>query len=158
MKKFQNFTIKDYLAALSEKEPIPGGGSASAITAALGAALLAMAANYSIDKAESRAVKKRIKEVLKLSKQLRDRFLVLSDLDAKAYLRVVKARKGTQRQKSEAFKSTKNVSREICRLCYKALGLATYLASKGNRNLIGDVEAAVEMFQAAFNSSFNFMK
>ena len=153
MKKYQNFTIKEYLDVLSRKEPVPGGGSAAALTAALGAGLISMVANYSKGRSKSNVVEKRIQKAFFESEKIRRRLLELVDFDAQAYMGIVKARKKTAKEQKFAAKNAKKIPLEICKLSYRAVQLAPYLVEKGNKNLVSDVEIAIELFLAAFNSS-----
>lgn len=151
--KFQTTSIKKYSELLSQRIPVPGGGSAAALVGALGAALIAMVANYSLGKGKPQPVEKKISEILAKSEKIRRQLLVLVDLDAQAYLNVVKSRKGTDKQKAEAKKNAREVPLEISRLCYEALELTSYLVENGNKYLLSDVEVAVDFLSAAFNSA-----
>ncbi len=87
---FKQVTLASYLEQLSRREPVPGGGSAAALTAALGAALISMAANYSIGrKANTKAVETRLAGIVRASETIRKRLLDLTSLDSQAYLKVV---------------------------------------------------------------------
>ena len=138
---------------LSLKVPAPGGGSAAAATAALGAALLSMVANYSLGKTGSRGKEEKIKASLKQSEQLRKRFLALVDLDAQAYLNFVKTRGAAPAKRAAARRRAAQVPLEICKLCYKAVQLSPTLVRYGNRYLISDVKVALELLLAAFNAA-----
>lgn len=159
MKPFRNYSLSEYTRVLSLKIPAPGGGSAAALTAALGAALLSMAANYSLGKTLSRPNKQKIKGARKQSEQLRKRFLALVDLDAKAYLNVVKTRKaclpGRQAaaRRIAARRKAAEVPLEVCKLCYKAVQLSPTLVRYGNKYLVSDVKVALELLLAAFNAA-----
>lgn len=159
MKPFRNYSLSEYSRVLSLKVPAPGGGSAAAATAALGAALLSMVANYSLGKSSSRANEQKIKASLKTSEQLRKRFLHLVDLDARAYLNVVKTRKaclpGRQAAQCRAAARRKaaEIPLEVCKLCYKAVQLSPTLIRHGNKYLISDVKVALELLLAAFNAA-----
>ena len=83
----------------------------------------------------------------------RKRLEELIDLDAQAYLKVVRARKGTPKQKREALKQARAVPLEVCKLCYKGIQMTPYLIEKGNKYLISDVEVAAECLMASFNSA-----
>ena len=133
MKKYKNFTIKEYLNVLSGKEPVPGGGSATALTAALGVGLITMVANYSKGKSNSKAVEKKIQKILMESRKMKKRLLELVDLDAQAYMGIVKAKKGSAKEKNAAEKKAKNVCSEVCKLSYKAVQLTPFLVIKGNK-------------------------
>ena len=153
MKKFQRYTLKEYLDSLSAKKPVPGGGSAAALTAATGAALISMVARYSLGKGASKTVEKKIEKTLAKSEALRERFLEYVDLDAEAYLKVVEARKGTAREKKAAARQARNVPLQVAKLCYTAVELTPFLVEKGNKYLVSDVEVAVELLMAAFHSA-----
>lgn len=158
MKKFKSHTLKEYLNVLSKKDPVPGGGSAAALNGALGVSLIGMVANYSKGKNSSKVVEKRIQKILNESQGLQKQFLELVDLDAEAYLKVVKARKGTEKQKKTAAKAAAAVPSEVCRLCYKSIQLTTYLVEKGSPYLLNDLEIATEMLFCTFNSARTLLK
>lgn len=153
MRKFKNHSVKEYLDELSLKVPVPGGGSAAALAGALGAALISMVANYSLGKNKSKTVDQKIKKLLKESERLRKRLIELVDLDAQAYLGVVKTRKSAPAIRKKALKRASQVPRETARLCYQGVLLAPYLVEKGNKYLLSDVEVALELLRAAYNSA-----
>ena len=145
--------MTEYTRVLSLKVPAPGGGSAAALTAALGAALLSMVANYSLGKGAAREVEQKLKNTLKESERLRKRFLQLVDLDAQAYLNVVETRKAAPAKRNAARRKAAQVPLEICKLCYKAVQLSPTLVRYGNRYLISDVKVALELLLAAYNAA-----
>ena len=141
---FKDKTLQEYLDQLSRREPVPGGGSAAALTAAMALGLISMVTNYSIGrKANTKAVEKRLARILAQSEAMRRRLLELTSLDSEAYL---KAQKGDS-------KGARAVPQEICKLCYKALQLTPYLAERGNPYLLSDVEVALELLMSAFNGA-----
>jgi len=151
---FKKKTLQEYLDQLSRREPVPGGGSVAALTAAMAVGLISMATNYSIGrKANTKAVEKRLGQLLVKSESLRSRFLELTSLDSQAYLKVFAARSLDKKAQKQALKEAKAVSLEICKLCYKALQLTPYLAEKGNPYLLSDVEVALELLMSAFSSA-----
>ena len=152
MKRFKTHTLEQYLNVLSQRQPVPGGGSAGALTGALGAALISMVAQYSLGRNSSKKVEQKILKVLRESEKIRKRLLELVDLDAEAYLKVVKARKGSLKQKKAALKHAREIPQELCRLSYKAVNLLPQLVKKGNPYLQSDLEIALEMLWAAYAS------
>jgi formiminotetrahydrofolate cyclodeaminase len=158
MTKFKNHSLKKYLDALSAREPVPGGGSAAALAGALGAGLIGMVTQYSLGKSGDKNTESALKKTLKNSNRIRQKLLDLVDRDAEAYLEVVKARKGTETAKKKAQNLSKRVPLEICQLCYDAIQLAPFLVVKGNKYLLSDVEAAVELLQSAFRAASIFTK
>lgn len=135
------------------KAPIPGGGSAAALSAALGAALISMVVRYSQGKGKTPVVQRKLQATLKTSERLRKRFLRLVDLDAQAYLGVVKTRKATKKRKKAALKHAREVPREVCRLCCEAVELTPFLVKEGSKYLLSDVKVALELLLAAFRSA-----
>ena len=135
------------------RTPTPGGGSAAAYTAVLGVALLSMVANYSQGKSTSKSAETKIKQFLKANEKVRKRLLELVDLDAEAYLKVVRARKSAPAVRRKARKAAQAVPLEVSRLCYQAISQAPFLVAKGNKYLLSDVEVAVELLLAAFRSA-----
>jgi formiminotetrahydrofolate cyclodeaminase len=152
MKKFQDHTLSEYCEVLSQKLPTPGGGSAAALSAALGAALISMVVNYSLGK-KTPDIDVKLTEILVKSEKLRKRFLELVDLDAEAYLAFIKARKADEKTREEAKKRACDVPLEIAKLCYEAIDLTPYLVLEGNKFLVSDVEVALELLGAAFKSA-----
>ncbi len=152
--KFNHKTLQEYSDMLSRREPVPGGGSAAALTGSMGAGLISMVTNYSIGrKANTKAVEGQLAKILKESESVRLRLLELTTLDSVAYLKIVEARKADPKAQQKAAKEAAAIGKEVCRLCFKALNLTPFLVKKGNPYLISDIEVAVELLQAAFLSS-----
>ena len=148
---FKDKTLREYLNQLSACSPVPGGGSAAALTAALGVSLISMAANYSIGrKSNTLTVEKRLAKILTDSELIRLRLLELTSLDSEAYLSVCAARSLDKKAQRQAARAARGVPQEICKLCYKAIQLTPYLAQKGSPYLLSDIEVAIELLFAAF--------
>ena len=151
---FKDKTLQEYLDQLSRREPVPGGGSAAALTGAMGAGLISMVANYSIGrKVNTPAIDGRLKKILEQSEPIRLRLLELASLDSEAYLQVSAARSLDKKAQRLAAKAAKAVPQEVCKLCYKAVQLTPYLVDRGNPYLISDVEVALELLLSAFNGA-----
>ena len=158
MKKLKNFTVEQYLSALASRQPAPGGGSAAALTGALGAGLLSMVAQYSIGKGKPPTIEKRLKATLKTTEALRLKLLRLVDLDAEAYLKVVQSKNKPPKIKQKVLREAEAVPKEICRACQQAIHLAPLLAKEGNFYLLGDTKAGVELLFASFSAASAFTK
>lgn len=148
---YRNKSIKKYLDDLAARTPAPGGGSAAALSCALGCALLSMSANFTLGKEKYKKYEKEIKGILVKSENYRKRFLELVDLDVKAYSAYAEAK--DRKSKTSAKKYSQRIVREIASLSYKALQLCFPLAEKGNIYLINDVLAGAELLSAGFNSA-----
>jgi len=158
MKPFRHQTLAMYLDRLASREPVPGGGSAAALVAATGVALICMVARYSQKRPQSKSVEAQICRILRKADNIRKRLLLLVDIDAQAYLKVVTARKSNGRDKKKALKDAQKVPLEVCRLSYAALQLMPFLAEKGNPHLLSDVECAAEMLSAGFHAAIANVK
>ncbi len=104
MKKFKNHTLQQYLDVLSAKEPVPGGGSVSALTGSLAVGLLVMVAQYSVDKGQSKPIEGKLKRILKELQVLKGDLLTLVDGDSEAYLKVRATKNAPAKEKRRGQK------------------------------------------------------
>ncbi|MDR2786099.1 MAG: cyclodeaminase/cyclohydrolase family protein, partial [Treponema sp.] len=86
-----NKTIPDFISALASKEPVPGGGGASALTGAIGTALGNMVGSLTIGKKKYAGVEAEIVELKKKSGELQDTLLKLIDRDAEDFAPLARA-------------------------------------------------------------------
>ena len=77
--------VGEFSDVLSSKAPVPGGGGASAVAAAVGASLGQMVASLTLGKKRYADVQGRIEELIPRFEAVRDELLVLADEDAKAF-------------------------------------------------------------------------
>lgn len=138
---YRDKTLKQYLDDLAAKLPAPGGGSVSALTAGLGAALISMVVNFTLGKPKYAQYENELKEILGKSEKLREEFLNLVDLDVIAY-------------QSKNLKDALDVPLKVCRLCFEGIKLCPALIKKANINLISDVAVATVLLESAFVSAY----
>jgi formiminotetrahydrofolate cyclodeaminase len=93
MTTVKNQTVGEYLQALASTAPVPGGGSAAALAAALGASLVSMVAKLSAKKAKTAEDRDILTGLVPELDQLAARLLELSQDDVDAYRAVIDARK-----------------------------------------------------------------
>ena len=155
---FKNQTLQKYLDQLASREPVPGGGSAAAVTSALGAGLISMVVHYSLGKGKSQAVEKRMRSILKSSEAIRKRLLELSEIDSQAYLNLMKSWKKGGAAARQAKSKARQAPQEICRLSTQAVALAPFLVLHGNPHLLSDVQVAIELLLAGFSSAAVMVK
>jgi formiminotetrahydrofolate cyclodeaminase len=141
MMNYCDNSLKKYIDCLSAKLPAPGGGSASALTACLGAALISMVVNFSLGKPRYARYQKELEGILEKSEKLKGEFLRLMDLDVAAY-------------ESKDVRKALDVPLMVCRLCFEAMKLCSPLIKKGNINLISDVAVAAVLLEGAFTSAY----
>src|SRR5437588_3250347 len=77
-----------YLDELASAQSTPGGGSASALSGAMGSALASMVARLTLGKASYADVQPEIETLLQQSEKLRERFQQLMQEDIEAYARL----------------------------------------------------------------------
>jgi formiminotetrahydrofolate cyclodeaminase len=137
---YKENSLRKYLDDLAARLPAPGGGSAAALSAAMGASLLCMMVNFTLGKAKYAKYEKELQKIIREADALRKEFLNLVDLDVVAY-------------QSKNLRDALDVPFTICRLCLVASKLCLPLAKKGNVNLISDVAVAAVLLEAAFTSA-----
>jgi formiminotetrahydrofolate cyclodeaminase len=86
-------TVGGYLEALASTAAVPGGGSAAALAAAMGAALISMVAKLSAKKTKAVEDRDVLADLVPQFDQLAARLLELSQEDIDAYRAVIDARK-----------------------------------------------------------------
>lgn len=148
-----NESLKKYIDDLAARQPAPGGGSASALSGALGAALLEMACNFTVGNKKYKDVEETINKHLNSLKKIREEFMALIDEDVKAYSNIYSAFK-TKDEKNidNALKDGYYISLKICELSKSGIVSTLDLAEKSNINLITDVGCGLELLRASFNS------
>ena len=135
-------SIKTYLNDLAARKPAPGGGSAAALFASIGAALMSMAANYTPG----------AQGILKKTEEARKRLQVLIDADIEAYGKLSKAMKecSSPAKLDSFFREAAKPPYEVCKISAECLKLCEELAERGNKNLITDVAIAAICLEGAF--------
>jgi len=156
-------TVESYLNKLAGADPEPGGGSAAALVGALGAALVSMVTNLTLDKEKFAAVQDDVAELKKKSETLRAELEELVTLDALAYREVAAAmkmpkdtdeRKEQRRQVMQvALKGAAEVPLKVAEAAVEVARLSLPAAEKGNPNAVSDAGVAVLLADAAAHSA-----
>jgi methenyltetrahydrofolate cyclohydrolase len=150
--------IGDFLDQLAERVPAPGGGAASALQAAQGAALLGMVARYTTgEKYAEHAVT--ISRIITEVDELRTIALRLAEADTEAFgtvadaYRLPKSTEEEQAARSAAIaQALANAAwppAQVINVAAMVVDLAEALAVIGNRHVLGDVAAAAESARSA---------
>ena len=150
---YKNKSVKIYLDDLAAKKPAPGGGSAAALAAALGAALLSMVANFTVGKDKYKQFEQEIKGALKKSEKIRKNLLELVDLDVITYNKVAKNKKKSLALYQKSLKEASLVPLDITKNSLEALELCPVLEAKGNKYLVSDVHVARALLIGAIQSA-----
>jgi len=161
-----NQKIVEFLQNTAAGTPVPGGGSVSALSAALGAGLTEMVANLTVTKKGYEAVEGEMKEIAETVRKLREKLVAEVDKDANAYndvLAAFKLPKTTAAEKEQRAQAIQNAMQNAARVplgvAYDALqvmDLAEKVIRKGNRNAASDGAVGVMMARtAALGAIFN---
>ena len=156
---YTEYSLAQFLAELAAHSPTPGGGSASALSAALGTALGSMAAVYTTGQEKFKAVEAQALACDSKFTSLRFSFLELMQNDSDAYEAFVFARampKNTsdekaarQRALAAARETATVVPERVVSACIEGLHWVDNLSRFANVNLAGDVAAAAYFLEAA---------
>ena len=159
MTQFAGLTVAELLDALASPDPTPGGGTASAIAGAMGAALLIMVSGLAKSKTNSDDEKAALGAARHALGPLRTELMRLADADSEAFDQVMAAYrlpKVTDEDKAArtsaiqtALRQATVVPLETLRACAAAMPLAAQVAEAGNRSAASDVGVAVGLLEAA---------
>lgn len=154
-----SLTLAEFSDRLASAEPVPGGGSASAISGSIAASLLAMVARLSLDRPKYEPYRATIEQGLATAEKSRKRLLELADEDAVAYAAFSAARKlphETAEQEEARTKATNaaalnasEVPMSVVRECADLLEDVAALAGRSNLNAASDLEVAARLAAAA---------
>ena len=148
--------LKTYLERLASGDPVPGGGSAGALSLSLSAALLSMTANFTIGKKCYLEFEAEAKEILKSAETIRQEATGLIEEDSAAYREYRRAASMDREApgRREALIAATEVGNKIllliAELSRQVISLAKPLLEKGNPYLRSDVACAASLARAAF--------
>jgi formiminotetrahydrofolate cyclodeaminase len=152
-------SVRELLDRLATHDPVPGGGSASALAGAMAASLVQMVVALTEGRPAAGGHDAVLAELRLRGATLTSELLRLAELDAAAYAAVVAARRlprasdieqlARQRQIESATREATTVQLEIARRADEVLGLAERLGPIGNRNALSDVGVAALLASAA---------
>jgi len=154
-----SISVSEFIDEVAATSPAPGGGSVSALAAALGAALTSMVCHLTIGKKKYENVQDEMIRALGQTDELRAKLTDLIDQDTEAFNGVMRAfgmPKETEEQKlrrseaiQEATRDATLVPLEVMKLSEQAITLAKAVAENGNVNSISDAGVAGLILKAA---------
>lgn len=148
-------TCQGFLDALASKAPVPGGGGASALVGALGAALCTMVGNYTVGKKKYADVEEDVKALMAKAEDIRARLLALVDADAEAFEPLSKAYAIPKDDPSreavmeKCLQDAAATPMSILRLSCEAIDLHREMLDKGSVIMLSDVGTGVIFCQSA---------
>ncbi len=148
--KYLQGSLRKYIEDLSSRKMTPGGGSAAAVSAALGAALNLMVINYSSKKGETLNA-----ELLVLQTKQAEKLKRLSSLideDCRVFrelMDAISAGGGAQKE----YIAAAGVPMDVCTECCLSIEVSMVLLCNSNRNLLTDIGCAANVLLGAFSSA-----
>ena len=152
-------TVGDFVDQLASPAPVPGGGAASALSAAFAAALVRMVVALSTGKPKYAAYEASLRRAGDLAARAQDRLLTLADEDAAAYARLAAAFKmpretaGEQGVRQTAIRTGARDSAlapfQVLQACWDVLAAAESVAGRSNVNARSDTSTAASLAEAA---------
>ena len=124
--------VDELLAAIGERTPAPASGAATALTAALAAALAELSARYAGEEDDAER-----------AHMLATELVELGDLDAVAYVAFMEDRN------AETRAEIVRIPEEIARQAEEVFALAQRATERLSTSVAGDARAAAELAQAA---------
>ena len=148
-------TCGAFLDALASKAPTPGGGGASALAGALGAALCTMVGNYTVGKKKYADVEEDVKALMAKAEDIRARLLAQVDADAAAFEPLSRAyaipkddpTRGEVME--QCLRDAAAAPMASLRLCCPAIDLHREMLDKGSVMMLSDVGTGVVLCRGA---------
>ena len=155
--------LGELLAAFASRNPTPGGGSASALAASLGAALLLMVGAMPKTRLGTEEDRVALDTAVAALIPIQHRLTAAVDADAAAYAQVVAAYKQPKTTQPErearlasvqrALRAATDVPLDVMRLSVAALEQAGAIAEHGHRAAASDVGVAVALLHAGLRGA-----
>jgi methenyltetrahydrofolate cyclohydrolase len=156
-------TVTDLLAAFRSAAPTPGGGSAAALTAAIGSSLLAMVAGLPKSRAATAEDTARLRAAGDRCAALSAELEALVDRDSDAYdlvMAAYKKPKGTDEEKAARSAAIQAAMREaiaapvaVMRACAAAAEQGVVIAGLGNPSASSDAQVGFELLGAGLRGA-----
>ena len=151
--------IKSFLERVASGEPVPGGGSVSALCGALSSALSEMVARLTTGKTNDEALDLKMGQAIEATSRMRKKLVENIDRDSDAYDAVMKAykmaketdeeKRSRQHAIQEALKEAARVPLLVADMGIRLLDLAESLVREGNQNAITDAAVAALIARSA---------
>jgi formiminotetrahydrofolate cyclodeaminase len=158
--------IASWLEDLGSASPTPGGGAAAGVTAATGAALIAMVGHLTIGKKGFEDLDARMRSMVETADLERGAFLALADEDARAFESVMasfKLPKETDEEQQsrtleiqQAYEAAAAVPLELAKRSVRLMESAEDATAMGNRHAASDgYSAGALLFAATISAMAN---
>jgi len=146
-------SVEKFLDDLASGQPTPGGGSAAALSGAMGAALVSMVCNVTLGKAGCEGAAAEMRAVLEESERLRARLTAMVAADIAAFDSIMAAYKLPKQSDADkavraaaiqsGLRRATETPLDIARACAEVVALARRAGEHGYLNVISDAGVAV---------------
>ena len=162
--KLAELQVSAFADLLASDAPAPGGGSAAALTGALGASLTAMVCALTVGKQKYADVQDLAATAQKKARELKIRFLDVMDRDTEAFNAVAAVfamPKSTDEEKAaraaamqEALKGCTGTPLEMMELAVESLELTDSVLGKSNASAASDLGVSALSMRAAIQGAW----
>lgn len=159
MKIINENTLSEFIADLSSKEPVPGGGGASALIGAIGVALCSMAANITSGKKKYAEYQSDIDMIISRTARSISNLLSLIEKDAEVF-EPLSAAYGISKDDpnrdeilENALVTACSVPMEILKEMANIIDIIEQLAVKGSKLAVSDVGVSASACRSAIEGA-----
>lgn len=155
----KNMTIEAFAAQTASSDPVPGGGSISALAGSLAAALAEMVAGLTIGKKKYAEVEEEMKAVIPGMQSTREQLLLDIKRDSESfnlYMQALGLPKDTDEEKAARTAAMQNGLKEavkvplsVAKASVTILPVAELMVTKGNQSAVTDGLVAAMMARTA---------
>ncbi|MDO5138339.1 MAG: cyclodeaminase/cyclohydrolase family protein [Oscillospiraceae bacterium] len=162
--KLIEYNLDEFTEKLASREPVPGGGGASALIAALGIALGNMVGSLTVGKKKFASIEPQMLEWMDKAEDIRKRALELIDGDAEAFMplaevyRMPKDDPEREEKMEAALYNAASVPMKLLKLCGEAIDLLSLFADNGSKLAISDAATGAVACKAALEGAWINLK
>lgn len=155
----KNMTVEQFAMQTASNEPVPGGGSISALAGALAAALTEMVAGLTIGKKKYAEVEEEMKKAVAPMHEICEHLLDDIKRDSESfdlYMQALILPKETEEEKAartkamqDGLKAAVAVPLSVAKRAYEVMPYAEVMVTKGNKTAVTDALVATMMARTA---------
>lgn len=155
----KNMTIEAFALQTASNDPVPGGGSISALAGALAAALAEMVGGLTVGKEKYAGVQKEMEADMPQMHKIMEQLLVDIKRDSESfdlYMQALSLPKNTDAEKAARTQAMQNGLKEavkvplsVAKLSAKILPIADAMVTKGNATAVTDALVSTMMARTA---------
>ena len=155
----KNMTVEQFAMQTASNEPVPGGGSISALAGALAAALTEMVAGLTIGKKKYAEVEEEMKKAVAPMHEICEHLLDDTKRDSESfdlYMQALTLPKETDEEKAARIKAMQDglkaavaVPLSVAKRAYEVMPYAEAMVTKGNKTAVTDALVATMMARTA---------